>query len=107
LARGVFYDNLIFVGDLSGHIYKIDISKGEIKGKISTEYLLNIPFTNLGDKIVIPTAEGKILLMKKENFETIQTIQMEGRIRTEAIELQGKVIFGYDYGEIAVFEPIF
>jgi hypothetical protein len=95
----------LFVGTLSGIVFKISIKTGKITAKYDTGGLINLPLTVSGKNIIVPVADGRLFVLSSSNLDHLQTIGFEGRIRTKVVIKGGLMFLGYDNGIISVLKP--
>lgn len=106
VADPVIAGGFLYVGTLSGMVFKINIKTGEIIAKYDTGGLINLSLSVAGDKIVVPVADGRLILLSSSKLYLIQTINFKGRIRTTAIGYGDNLFVGFDDGKISVLKRL-
>ncbi|OQY76177.1 MAG: hypothetical protein B6D45_04395 [Ignavibacteriales bacterium UTCHB3] len=103
-APPVVFKNFCLVGDGGGTFNKIDLRSGEIKKRYETGGIINLPATALGDKVIVPVTDGRLILLDFNTFAPLQIIETEGRVKTPGKILNDKVIFGCDQSRLVIFK---
>ncbi len=106
IATPLIAGGFLYVGTLSGTVFKISIKTGEITAKYDTGGLINNSLSVSGSKILVPVTDGRLILLDASKLYQIQTTNFEGRIRTGAAGNKDFIFLGYDNGKIAVLKPI-
>lgn len=106
VATPLIAGGFLYVGTLSGTVFKISIKTGEITAKYDTGDLINNSLSVSGGKILVPVADGRLIILDASKLDLIQTINFDGRIRTGAVGNGDFIFLGYDNGKIAVLKPL-
>jgi outer membrane protein assembly factor BamB len=95
-------DRLIFIGDVLGNIFALDKLTGEILWKKNYGGLIRNSILILGDKLVVPNYQKKILILDKNTGRILQELEFDGRIKFSPVYVNKNLIIGYDDKKIAL-----
>jgi len=104
IAEPVISGSFVFVGDLRGMLYKINLKTGDLKEKLETGGLITEKVTVVAQKIVLPLAGGELILIDQDHFKVAQRLKTNGRVKTPVIQLNNRSIAGCDNGRILLME---
>jgi len=98
--------SMVYICQSDGSISAFDVENLSLRWSHKLDGPITVPALVLNNKIVVGTEKKDLHILDKVTGQTLQRIELEGRLRAQPLVCKRGLIVAYEYRKLAYFKVV-